>query len=139
MERAMTRPSERARDRDASARQGRASKTLLSERRAQILADTAKNLLAGKDPDREVLPALYRTLAAERIIDASLGFIVTEQQATTMTLGFIEGFPEDVVQRCLTLDFGRAICGTVAQTRQPTRPTSRRISIRSPISFATPE
>ena len=96
----------------------------MKERRAQILADTAKKLLAGEDPDREVLPALYRTLAAERIVDASLGFIVTDQQATTMQLGFIEGFPEDVVQRCLTLDFGQAICGTVAKTRQPIHATN---------------
>ena len=102
----------------ASAERAMVRKALLSERRSQILAETARNLIAGKDPDREVLPALYRTLAAERIVDASLGFIVTDQDTTTMKLGFIKGFPQDVVQRCLTLDFGQAICGTVAQTRR---------------------
>jgi GAF domain-containing protein len=116
--------SERARARDEAAQRERAGKTLLSRRRMQILADTAKNLLAGQDPDKDVLPTLYRTLAAERIVDASLGFIVTDQQATTMKLGFIEGFPQDVAQRCLTLDFGQAICGTVARTRQPIHATN---------------
>lgn len=119
MERTKARVAEGARRRaDASAR-ARLRQDLLSQRRIQILEETARSLLEGKDPDREVLPALYQTLAAERIVDASLGFIVTNQETTTMTLGFIKGFPQDVVQRCLTLDFGQAICGTVAKTRQP--------------------
>ena len=124
MEQATAALSERARARDEAARLAQASRSLLNERRSQILAQTAESLLAGKDPDQEVLPALYRTLAAERIVDASLGFIVTDQQATTMKLGFIKGFPQDVVQRCLTLDFGQAICGTVAKTRQPIHATN---------------
>ena len=124
MEQAGVSLSERALAREEAARRDRASKALLNERRSQILALTAESLLAGKDPDEEVLPALYRTLAAERIVDATLGFIVTDQEATTMKLGFIKGFPQDVVQRCLTLDFGQAICGTVAQTRQPIHATN---------------
>jgi GAF domain-containing protein len=104
--------------REHAAQRARVSKELLRDRRPQILAETARNLIAGKDPDREVLPALYRTLAAERIVDASLGFIVTDQETTTMKLGFIKGFPKEVVQRCLTLDFGQAICGTVAKNRR---------------------
>ena len=95
-----------------------ASRRLLRQRRGEILADTAARLLAGEDPDLQVMPMLYRTLAAERIIDASLGFIVTEMDEA-MTLGFIKGFPEEMVQRCLRLDFGQAICGLVAQTRTP--------------------
>ena len=95
-----------------------ASRQLLRQRRREILADTAARLLVGEDPDSQVMPMLYRTLAAERIIDASLGFIVTEMDEA-MTLGFIKGFPEEMVQRCLRLDFGQAICGLVAQTRTP--------------------
>ena len=109
--------------RDAALR-NQASKSLLAERRAKILASTAQSLLAGDDPDREVLPALYRTLAAERIVDASLGFVVTDQESTTMKLGFIEGFPQDVAQGLVTLDFGQAICGMVAKTRLPVHATN---------------
>ena len=93
------------------------SKAVLKERRKEILRDTAAQLLRGEDPDRTVLPLLYSALAAERIVDASLGFIVTEG-SLTMRLGFIKGFPEHVVQKCLTLDFGQAVCGTVAATRK---------------------
>ena len=91
--------------------------TLLRQRRAAIIAETAGRLLKGRDPDSDVLPMLYEALAAERLVDASLGFIVTEG-SETMKLGFIKGFPLKVAQRCLTLDFGQAVCGTVAATRQ---------------------
>jgi GAF domain-containing protein len=102
---------------------GRASstddaKTRLRRRRREILADTAEALLAGKDPDREVMPALFHSLAAERIVDGTLGYIVTEVQEG-MKLGFMEGFGRAMIQRCLTLDFGQAVCGTVAVTRRP--------------------
>jgi GAF domain-containing protein len=94
------------------------ARVFLRQRRRQILADTAALLMAGDDPDSVVLPALHQALAAERIVDASLGFIVTEMNEG-MKLGFIKGFPKAVIERCLTLDFGQAICGTVAATRQP--------------------
>jgi GAF domain-containing protein len=90
----------------------------LTRRRQQILAEFSARLLAGEDPDEVVLPALYEALAAERIVDASLGFIVTDLEQG-MKLGFIKGFPKKIIQRCLTLDFGQAVCGTVAMTRQP--------------------
>ena len=92
------------------------AKGLVKSRREQILQETAAQLQRGEDLDQTVLPMLYRALAAERIVDASLGFIVTDQDSRTMKLGFIKGFPEEVVQRCLTLDFGQAVCGTVAAT-----------------------
>jgi GAF domain-containing protein len=82
-----------------------------------LLADTAERLQRGDDPDLEVLPALFRALAAERVVDASLGFVVTEL-GEAMRLGFMEGFEREVMQRCLTLDFGQAICGTVAANRK---------------------
>lgn len=116
--------SERVRAREETTRRNQYSREFLSARRSHILAETAESLLAGRDPDKEVLPALYKTLAAERIVDGSLGFIVTDQQSTTMKLGFIKGFPEEMAQRCLTLDFGQAICGTVAKTRQPIHATN---------------
>lgn len=94
-----------------------ASRATLRARRSQILAETAAGLLAGADPDREVMPALFRALVAERIVDATLGFIVTEM-GDGMKLGFMEGFDQTMIERCLTLDFGQAICGTVAVTRQ---------------------
>lgn len=93
------------------------SKSRLQQRRGELLSDLAARLLAGHHLDKEVMPALYRALAEERIVDATLGYIVTEMDEG-MKLGFMEGFDRAMVQRCLTLDFGQAICGTVAVTRQ---------------------
>lgn len=93
------------------------SKSRLQQRRGELLSDLAARLLGGQDLDREVMPALYRALAEERIVDATLGYIVTEMDEG-MKLGFMEGFDRAMVQRCLTLDFGQAICGMVAVTRQ---------------------
>ena len=95
-----------------------AARERLRQRRREILAETAAALLAGRDPDREVMPALFRALQAEHIIDATLGFMVADLNEG-MKLAFAEGFDRAMVQRCLTLDFGQAICGTVAATRLP--------------------
>lgn len=89
----------------------------LRGRRRELLAETAARLLLGQDPDKLVMPALFRAMEEERIVDATLGFIVTDF-GETMKLGFMQGFDEDMIQRCLTLDFGQAICGTVAATGQ---------------------
>ena len=102
------------------------------ERRREILAETAARLLAGDDPDTEVMPKLFRSLAAERIADATLGYIVTEMEEG-MKLGFMEGFDADMIQRCLRLDFGQAVCGTVAVTRQSMHVTDIQHSL-DPIS-----
>lgn len=93
------------------------SKARLQQRRSALLANLAARLLAGQDIDCEVMPALYRALAEERIVDATLGYIVTDMEEG-MKLGFMEGFDRAMIQRCLTLDFGQAVCGTVAATRQ---------------------
>ena len=93
-------------------------KAHLRRRRQEILAATAEALLAGKDPDAEVMPDLFRALAAEKIVDGTLGYIVTIMEEG-MKLGFMHGFDRAMIQRCLTLDFGQAVCGTVAATRRP--------------------
>ena len=90
----------------------------LRESRKQILVETAERLARGEDPDTVVMPALFKAMVAERIVDATLGYIVTEM-GRGMKLGFMEGFDRKMMQRCLTLDFGQAICGRVAATREP--------------------
>ncbi|HUP67936.1 MAG TPA: GAF domain-containing protein [Sphingomicrobium sp.] len=101
---------------DLARAERRLEREILNRRRSEILAQTAGLLLSGEDPDREVMPALFRALVAERIVDATLGFIVVDGSGP-MKLVFMEGFDAAMIQRCLTLDFGQAICGTVALTR----------------------
>lgn len=95
-----------------------ATRADLQDRRRQILAEVSAALLAGRDPDTEVMPSLFRSLVMERIVDATLGYVVTDLDEG-MTLGFMEGFDRATIQRCLTLDFGQAVCGTVAVNRRP--------------------
>jgi hypothetical protein len=64
--------------RNAVAEARAAGKARLQKRRGELRADLAARLLAGQDLDREVMPALYRALAEERIVDATLGYIVTD-------------------------------------------------------------
>jgi GAF domain-containing protein len=73
--------------------------------RAEVLAETAA----------EVLPALHRALEAERFVDASVGFIMTDEDPDAR-LGFVEGFDREAIQRCITQDLGQGICGMVAET-----------------------
>ena len=105
-------------ERHPAERERTTSKSRLQQRRGELLSDLAARLLAGQDLDREVMPALFRALAKERIVDATLGYIVTDMDEG-MRLGFMEGFDEAMIQRCLRLDFGQAICGTVAVSRRP--------------------
>lgn len=95
-----------------------AERQRLKHLRSALLAETAARLLLGQDPDRQVLPALYGALAKERIVDASLGYIVTDV-GQPMTLAFAFGVEPEVAERCHRLDFGQAICGTVAARRHP--------------------
>ena len=84
-------------------------------RRMAILSQTAAHLLEGRDPDREVLPALYDALSSELSVDATLGYVVTDVHKG-LCLGFVKGLDLAVVERILRLDFGQAICGHVAAT-----------------------
>ena len=93
------------------------AKAVLRRRRIQILEQMNRQLASGHDPDREVMPALFRALSAERIVDATLGYIVTHHE-DGMRLGFMEGFDRAMIERCIRLDFGQAVCGTVAVTRK---------------------
>lgn len=101
----------------AATRTARAKENL-KQRRVELLRDTAAQLLRGDDPYRTVLPMLYSALATEQLVDATLGFVVSEEGAA-LKLSFSEGLASDFVDRCLRLDFGQAICGTVAARREP--------------------
>lgn len=94
-----------------------ACKAALRGRRTEILDKTRRRLEAGEDPDRDVLPGLFRDLLEEGIVDASLAFVVT-RPGEAMMLGFVDGVPADVIRRYLQLDFGEGICGIVAKTRR---------------------
>ena len=86
--------------------------------RLTMLTDAATSLLQGADPDAEVLPALLEAMRNELSVDATLGFVVTDL-GDGLNLAFAQGLDRASVDRCLRLDFGQAICGTVAATGRP--------------------
>jgi GAF domain-containing protein len=112
-----------------------AARASLHSRRGEILAKVRGSLEAGDDPDRTVLPMLYRELSSERIADASASFVVT-QFGETMMLGFSEGFSIDVIGRHLKVDFGQTISGAVAQSRTAMHVTDIQRSSESVSQFA---
>ena len=84
--------------------------------RERILREVERALNEGSNPHREVLPAIYPLLTQEFGVDAVLAYLV---DGDAMKLAFVEGFDEDSVQLLQRLDFGQAICGTVAASRKP--------------------
>lgn len=84
----------------------------------ELLADLTQRLLEGQDPDRDVLPALFSALSAELGVDASIGYIVAEA-GERLKLAFHQGLDPESARNLVTLDYGQAVCGTVAATRQP--------------------
>ena len=62
---------------------------------------------AGKPDPRQLMAALAEAQA--KMLEGS----------KWVGVAFAEGFDKAMIQRCLTLDFGQAICGTVAATGRP--------------------
>ncbi len=83
--------------------------------RAQLLSQTLEKLLAAQDATaivRELCPKVAAHIGA----DAFLNFMVTEK-GDALQLHVIEGLPEETLPALQRLEFGEAICGTVALTR----------------------
>lgn len=85
--------------------------------RTKILADVSLRFVQRQDLDRDILPSLFRTLSGAGVIDGLVAFVV-EDDDKGMRLGAVEGFDPETVRKCLRLDFGQAICGTVAARRR---------------------
>lgn len=85
-------------------------------RRLQLLSDTAAGLLSATDPD-EVLEPVFRSLSEEFGLDVSFSFVV-EEGGEGLRLASCFGVPEEERAELARLEFGQAVCGTVAETRR---------------------
>jgi PAS domain S-box-containing protein len=102
--------------RDVSAE--RRAQTLLHKQneRTQLLSRTLQALLSAADPDtivRELCPKVAVHVGA----DCYFNFMVNEQQ-DALRLHSCAGLSDEMVASIEQLQFGQAICGTVAQTRR---------------------
>lgn len=85
--------------------------------RLRILADAAERLLSADDTSRMVFD-LFNTVSQRLGLDGYFNFMVAED-GTALRLDSCAGIPEDAKRGIQRLEFGQAVCGTVALTRQP--------------------
>jgi signal transduction histidine kinase/DNA-binding response OmpR family regulator len=85
--------------------------------RLRLLWESATVLLTTDDPDA-LLRSLFTKIAPHFGLDTYLNFLVNEA-GDSLYLGSCGGIPEEEVGKIACLDFGQAVCGTVALRRQP--------------------
>lgn len=85
--------------------------------RMELLSDTLAQLLGARDPD-PVVRDLFSRVAGHLGVDTYFNYMVDETD-TCLRLHSCAGVSQDVARSIQRLEFGEAICGTVAQTRAP--------------------
>lgn len=82
------------------------------KRRWEILSEAAAGLLSAEDPD-EMVYDLFHRVSHEFGLDACFNYMVEGQD---LRLVAYVGIPEENARQIEHLDFGEAVCGTVAAT-----------------------
>jgi len=85
--------------------------------RLSVLSEAAAHLLAADDPE-VIVRGLFASIRAQLGIDAYFHFMVSPE-GDHLVLASCAGIPEDGAQSIRRLEFGQAICGTVAKLKQP--------------------
>ncbi len=85
--------------------------------RLQILAQAAGKLLSTTEPDK-FLQELFQQLSAHLQVDAFFQFLTTET-GDALRLASYGGVPENSARKIKRLEFGEAVCGTVAKNCKP--------------------
>jgi PAS domain S-box-containing protein len=84
--------------------------------RLQLLWEAAALMLSSAEPDA-MLRELFAGIAPQFELDAYFNFVVTET-GDALRLASCVGIPDEVAARISRLEFGQAICGTVALERR---------------------
>jgi PAS domain S-box-containing protein len=102
------------RDRTAERR----AEVALRERneRLELLSEVAAQLISGDEPDA-VLARLFHSVSERLGVDVCFNFAV-EAPGRTLRLGNYLGIDEAMARRLARVEFGQAVCGTVAATRR---------------------
>ncbi|MDB6066651.1 MAG: multi-sensor signal transduction histidine kinase [Pedosphaera sp.] len=100
--------TERRRTEQAIARHGQ---------RLELLSQTAAHLLLGDDPPAAI-QTIFQALKEQVQVDVYFNFLVNES-GDGLWLHSFAGIPSEVGRDISHLEFGQAICGTVAANRQP--------------------
>lgn len=85
--------------------------------RQQLLSEAGAELLAGADPI-ERLDHFFQRVSQSLGLEVYVQYNVSAD-GQRLELGRLSGFPSRYHKVLAQLEFGQAVCGTVAQTRQP--------------------
>jgi len=85
--------------------------------RLRLLWEAAAVLLTADDPDA-MLRGLLAKVGEQLGVDAFFNFMVTDA-GDALRLAACEGIPAGALKAISRLEFGQAVCGTVAQQRRP--------------------
>jgi PAS domain S-box-containing protein len=88
----------------------------LGYKRLQLLFGTASDLLSSQEPVT-LFNGLFKKLAEQIGLDAYFNYLVEENQSV-MRLSSYTGISEELAQNIEYLEFGQAVCGTVAMERR---------------------
>jgi signal transduction histidine kinase len=88
-----------------------------SEARLRMLWEAAAVLLAAEDPD-VMMRGLFENVRKHIDVDTYFNYLV-DDTGTALRLRSCAGIDDDVAQSIQKLDFGQAVCGTVAQLQRP--------------------
>jgi PAS domain S-box-containing protein len=102
---------------DVTNRRGADEMLRRRSQRTQLLSEALAQLLAAGDSDT-VVRELFPKVAAHLGVDTYFNFMVTEE-GDALALHSCQGIPEETARAIQRLEFGQAICGTVAQLRRP--------------------
>jgi signal transduction histidine kinase len=83
----------------------------------QLLSETLAQLLRASDSEN-IVRDLFNKVAAHIGADTYFNFMVSAD-GEALELHSCAGVPEEILQSISRLDFGQAICGTVAESHQP--------------------
>lgn len=85
--------------------------------RLRLLSEAAAVLLLADDPNA-MLPRLFAKIASHLELDVYVHFTL-DPQDDALRLASCEGLPTEAIHSCARLELGQAICGVVAERRQP--------------------
>ncbi|MBD2448252.1 PAS domain S-box protein [Nostoc sp. FACHB-152] len=89
----------------------------LGNQRLQLLFGTASALLSSQQP-LTLIDSLFSKLAQQIGLDIYFNYVV-EDNSKVMRLASYRGFGEELAKQIERLEFGQAVCGTVAQCGLP--------------------
>ena len=85
--------------------------------RLELLSDALSHLLKAQKP-KDMVREVFRKVADHLRVDTYFNFLVDES-GTKLILHSAAGLPQEVLDSIREIAFGEAVCGTVAQIRQP--------------------